>query len=237
MKAPQFVKIYIFFNNHQSPNVMTWNIKQFGTPRGIKEEASEHDILQLCLYRPRETKNLQLKKKDNWSESFMKCNRNKIPLNKSYQILTFLQRTILNQNDLDSTIKSTLSLDGRIHNMYKNTKSYLAWQSNPHKSYWLTWSFSVSVLGRISHWLTTSSCQESSAKIGCLLLPAVLQRTRSLQLGSVGAPSQERNRVTTEKQSVWVELEKYTIAELWPIQHSKDPGYGYVYTWGKATKY
>lgn len=47
--------------------------------------------------------------------------------------------------------------------------------------------FGVSVCGRLSHWPTWNPGHECSYQIGCASSPAVLQRTRSLQLGSVGS--------------------------------------------------
>ena len=63
MKAPQFVNIYIFLNNHQSCYDMKHKTIWDSTrDKSRGSYTSEHYILQLCLYRPRETKNLQLKK-------------------------------------------------------------------------------------------------------------------------------------------------------------------------------
>lgn len=96
--------------------------------------------------------------------------------------------------------------------------------------------FGVSACARPAHWLSPAPVGGRGDEIGCASSPAVLERTRSLQLSSVGSceprkkpcdPSQTRRRFRIRLKPPSIQLAKSSPRRA-------DPGYGYVYTWGES---
>lgn len=81
--------------------------------------------------------------------------------------------------------------------------------------------FGVSAGGRPAHWLSPAPVHGRGDEIGCASSPAVLERTRSLQLSSVGSceprkkpcdPSQTRRRFRIRLKPPSIQLTKASLA-------------------------
>lgn len=81
--------------------------------------------------------------------------------------------------------------------------------------------FGVSACGRPAHWLSPAPVRGRGDEIGCASSPAVLERTRSLQLSSVGSceprkkpcdPSQTRRRFRIRLKPASIQLTKASLA-------------------------